>query len=292
LGHRAQEAVQSYKTNFEHFIRAELERAGYGQAQLPPRFARAVDILIGKRQVYVQQPRHFYYPELPQIQFYPGASFPWLAQVEAAALAIRNELVAILQHDVQQGGVQQGGAQPGNVQPEGAFRPYVEADPNRPPSRQMGMVGNPNWSALFLRKDGAVTENAARCPHTMGALEGVPLTEIPNRAPSILFSLLKAQARIPPHTGMINARLICHLPLIVPPGCFFRVGNEVRQWVQDAAWVFDDTIEHEAWNNSNQDRYVLIFDVWRPELSQEERDAFVALMQAVDAFGPTTKWVD
>jgi aspartyl/asparaginyl beta-hydroxylase (cupin superfamily) len=269
----ARRAVELYKNNFEHFIRAELERAGYAQAQMPPRFARAVDILLGKRQAYVQQPRHFYYPELPQIQFYPRAEFGWLAEVEAAAPAIRAELLAIL-HE------------------EGVFHPYVEADPNRPPSRQMGMVGNPDWSALFLRKNGALTEHAARCPATIAALKAAPLTEIPNRAPGILFSLLKAKAHIPAHTGMINARLICHLPLIVPPGCLFRVGNEVQQWVEDAAWVFDDTIEHEAWNNSVEDRYVLIFDVWRPELSQEERQAFVALLGAVDAFGPTTKWVD
>lgn len=48
----------------------------------------------------------------------------------------------------------------------------------------------------------------------------------------------------------MNTRLICHVPLIVPPGCHFRVGNDVRQWEKGKAWVFDDTIEHEAKNNS------------------------------------------
>ena len=63
---------------------------------------------------------------------------------------------------------------------------------------------------------------------------------------------------------MQNTRLTCHLPLIVPPGCGFRVGNEVREWVEGKLLVFDDTIEHEAWNDSGEDRVVLIFDIGGP----------------------------
>ena len=69
---------------------------------------------------------------------------------------------------------------------------------------------------------------------------------------------------------MLNTRLICHLPLIVPPGCGFRVGNETREWEEGKLLIFDDTIEHEAWNESDQDRVVLIFDIWRPELSEAD----------------------
>ena len=58
-----------------------------------------------------------------------------------------------------------------------------------------------------------------------------------------------------------------HLPLIVPPGCGFRVGSETREWVPGKAWVFDDTIEHEAWNLSDVPRGVLIFDIWNPFLT-------------------------
>jgi aspartyl/asparaginyl beta-hydroxylase (cupin superfamily) len=86
-----------------------------------------------------------------------------------------------------------------------------------------------------------------------------------------MFSLLRAGARIPPHTGTHNARLICHLPLLVPRDCGFRVGNEVRTWEEGKLLIFDDTIEHEAWNNSDQDRVVLIFDIWRPELTEQEK---------------------
>jgi aspartyl/asparaginyl beta-hydroxylase (cupin superfamily) len=62
------------------------------------------------------------------------------------------------------------------------------------------------------------------------------------------------------------------LPLIVPPNCRFRVGGETREWHAGAAWVFDDTIEHEAWNDSDVPRAILIFDVWNPELTALERD--------------------
>jgi aspartyl/asparaginyl beta-hydroxylase (cupin superfamily) len=99
-----------------------------------------------------------------------------------------------------------------------------------------------------------------------------------------LFSLLRPGARIPPHTGQINARLICHLPLIVPDGCGFRVGNEVRRWIEGETLIFDDTIEHEAWNNSGRLRVVLLFDIWRPELSLEERKLVAATLAAVGAY--------
>jgi aspartyl/asparaginyl beta-hydroxylase (cupin superfamily) len=101
--------------------------------------------------------------------------------------------------------------------------------------------------------------------------------DIPGWGPTVMFSLLKAGARIAPHTGMFNTRLVCHLPLIVPSGCFFRVGNEVREWREGKLFIFDDTIEHEAWNDSGEDRVVLIFDIWRPELSTQERRELTAL---------------
>jgi len=92
---------------------------------------------------------------------------------------------------------------------------------------------------------------------------------------------------------MINARLICHLPLIVPAGCGFRVGNEVREWRQGEMWAFDDTIEHEAWNNSDEWRVILLFEIWRPELTDEERELVAAMLEAVDTYrGRVVPWTD
>jgi len=100
-----------------------------------------------------------------------------------------------------------------------------------------------------------------------------------------MFSRLAARARIPPHHGMINTRLICHLPLVVPGNGALRVGNVTRAWTRGELLIFDDSFEHEAWNDADTDRVVLIFDVWRPELSQLDRDAVNALFETVDAYG-------
>jgi aspartyl/asparaginyl beta-hydroxylase (cupin superfamily) len=111
----------------------------------------------------------------------------------------------------------------------------------------------------------------------------LPFPDIPRAGPSIMFSLLKPGTRIPAHTGTHNTRLICHLPLIVPPDCGFRVGNETRQWEVGKLIIFDDTIEHEAWNDSAEERVVLIFEVWRPELSEQEKREVTALFAASQA---------
>jgi aspartyl/asparaginyl beta-hydroxylase (cupin superfamily) len=77
---------------------------------------------------------------------------------------------------------------------------------------------------------------------------------------------------------------LCHLPLILPGNCRFRVGASLREWTMGEAFVFDDTIEHEAWNDSDQRRAVFIFDIWHPTLSADERDHIRRTLAAMDAF--------
>ena len=127
-------------------------------------------------------------------------------------------------------------------------------------------------------------ENAARCPKTMDALGKVPLSNIGSRTPSVLFSMLRPGAHIPPHHGMLNSRLICHLPLIVPEGCWLRVGNETRTVEAGKMMIFDDSIEHEAKNESGEVRIILLFDIWRPELNEAERAGISAIFDAIDRF--------
>jgi aspartyl/asparaginyl beta-hydroxylase (cupin superfamily) len=77
----------------------------------------------------------------------------------------------------------------------------------------------------------------------------------------------------------------------VPPGCGFRVGNDTREWVEGKAWLFDDTIEHEAWNRSDQTRVILLFEIWRPELTDDERRLVSAMFEAIDQHGGgATSW--
>jgi len=106
----------------------------------------------------------------------------------------------------------------------------------------------------------------------MAALAHAPVVDVPKRGPTSFFSRLEPKTRIPAHTGSTNTRLTVHIPLIIPPNCGFRVGSEVREWHPGTALVFDDTIDHEAWNDSDEQRVVLIFDVWNPLLTQAERD--------------------
>jgi aspartyl/asparaginyl beta-hydroxylase (cupin superfamily) len=167
--------------------------------------------------------------------------------------------------------------------------PYVQGESRRPQNDQDGMLNNPAWSAYYLWKDGAVVpDHAARCPKTMEALAHAPLTGVKGRSPAVLFSLLRAGAHIPPHNGYVNTRLICHLPLIVPGSCSLRVGNDTRALVEGKAWLFDDTIEHEAWNASDRTRVILLFEIWRPELTDEERRLVSAMFETIDAYGGNT----
>jgi aspartyl/asparaginyl beta-hydroxylase (cupin superfamily) len=166
-----------------------------------------------------------------------------------------------------------------------AFSPYITLDANSPYSGFAGMANKPDWSSFYLYKDGMrVAENVARCPKTLEALERVPLCVMPGRGPSALFSWLLPGARIPPHCGIMNTTLICHLPLIVPGNCGFRVGAETREWRFGQGWAFDDTFEHEAWNRSRELRVILIFDIWRPDITVEERELICAMWSAVDGY--------
>jgi aspartyl/asparaginyl beta-hydroxylase (cupin superfamily) len=112
--------------------------------------------------------------------------------------------------------------------------------------------------------------------------EVVPRCRVDGRAPTAFFSILEPNTRIPAHTGVTNTRLTVHLPLVVPPNCGFRVGATTREWIPDQAWVFDDTIEHEAWNLSDTPRAILIFDIWNPLLTAAERDL---IQTATEVYG-------
>ncbi|HET7366219.1 MAG TPA: aspartyl/asparaginyl beta-hydroxylase domain-containing protein [Burkholderiales bacterium] len=258
---RAAAMCERYTAAFETYLRQRLP------ARESSRFSESLDILTGRRTVYFQEPRQYFFPGLPQIQFYERDAFPWLERLEASTGEIRAELIEVLREDA-------------------SFQPYVARNSRLPHTDAQGLLDNPAWSAFYLWKHGElVAANAARCPKTVAALADVPFAGVKGRSPSVIFSLLRPGAHIPPHTGEVNTRLICHLPLVVPADCHLRVGNDTRQVVEGKAWVFDDTIEHEAWNRSNETRVILLFEVWRPELSAEERAQVSAMFEAIDAYG-------
>ena len=270
---RARDAAVWLDGRFGEVLRSGLVAAGLSEAQRHPRFQKSLEIMMGQRQrdpVYTpfpQMPQSYFYPDLPLVDFADPASYAWRAALEAQTAAIEAEAQALL-------------TDPAN------FLPYLRQSTARPQGDVHGLLENPDWSTCYLTDQGQpIAGRVALAPITFGTLDNqVPLCRIGTRAPSIMFSLLRPRAKIPAHTGMINARLVCHLPLIVPPGCGFRVGAKTREWQVGQLMVFDDSVEHEAWNDSDEDRLVLIFDVWRPELSEEERRQVEALFAIVDSY--------
>lgn len=257
---RAAAELQRGQGDYRAHLDEALARAGYTPSTLAPRVRDALALASGEKQLYLQEPTSFYFPGLPQMQFYEREAFAWVPEIESAASAIRAELDAVLAqtHD---------------------FPPYVEDDPARP-NKAHYLVANRDWGAFHLLRGDPVEPNASMCPHTIAALKAAPQPVIRGRSPMALFSLLKPGAHIFAHNGLINTRLICHLPLIVPDGCRFRVGNDVRRWEEGKLLIFDDTIEHEAWNGSDKPRTILIFDIWNPYLDENERRQVCDLLGA------------
>jgi aspartate beta-hydroxylase len=194
--------------------------------------------------------------QLPTV-FVPGLSatpwwdrdaFSWLAGLEDAAIDIAGEFEAL-------GGVAGGRVLRSN--------PTEIADSGR-------------WSAQYLYNAGRAQHNNLRaCPITVAALEPIPGAL---GCGMCYFSIADPHTHIASHTGYTNAHLRCHLSLIVPEGCAIRVGDETREWAPGKAFVFDDSFEHEVWNNGDSARAVLLFDIWHPELSEVERAALTYLM--------------
>lgn len=260
---RGRRAIAAAEARFEQHLEQVLKVRGI--ADLPPRFAEALAIAAGKQPVYLQEPTSFYYPGLPQQAWYDPREFDWIAELEAAVPEMRAEIEAVLAAD-------QG------------LEPYVQEVQDRA-SRGHSLLNDARWSAFHLWRDGApVQENAARCPRTMRLLELPPIPRIERRSPMALISILRPGTHIPPHNGMLNTRLICHIPLVVPAGCRLRVGAETRDVVEGKAMIFDDSIEHEAWNDGDAVRAVLLFEIWRPEVCAEERVALTAMYEAVTGY--------
>jgi aspartate beta-hydroxylase len=215
-----------------------------------------VEQRTGRRKVYVQQPVDGHFPYLPAIEFFPEDRFPWFEALEAETEEIGRELKSLL------------------AEGDRGFRPYIAFGATEPVNQWGDLNHSPRWSAWFFWEDGVrQDENCARCPATAAALEALPMLDLPGKGPTALFSILEPRTRIPPHSGSSNVRATVHLPLVVPEGCGFRVGAETRTPTVGKAWAFDDTIEHEAWNDSDALRAILIFDVWNPLLTEAERAA-------------------
>ena len=147
--------------------------------------------------------------------------------------------------------------------------------PERWPEYREAVAADRKWRACWFYRGGQrLSETAALYPRTSALIDehsgpGGPLA---STLGDCFLSRLESKGRIPPHNGLCNISLVGHLALSVPPRCGIRVGAESRGWEEGKCLVFDDTFEHEAWNDSDADRYVLVFVLWQDGVTPIERE--------------------
>jgi aspartyl/asparaginyl beta-hydroxylase (cupin superfamily) len=215
----------------------------------------------------LQQPVFFYVPGLPPRPWFEREEFAWVRTFEQRADAIRLEYDRVI-------------AGRGS-----RLMPYVTAHQNAPRDSWGHLIDTDGWLSLHLLKGGRRVEpNASDMPTTMAALELIDLPRCAGNCPEAFFSVLAPRTRIPPHHGLTNYKLVGHLALDIPADCAIRVGGQARPWQRGHCLFFDDSFVHEAWNDSEERRTVLIFDVWHPALTAIERSALTLLSTAIDAF--------
>lgn len=202
-------------------------------------------------------PQHrpsFFVPGLTDRPWHDPGQFPWVERLEAAAPAIREEVLSLRNSG-------------------GRFRPYVEPSPPNETEREWGaqyLHDKGDWDVFYFSVLGREFEaNQSRCPVAANALR-----EIPRITTMSFHSALGPHSHIPPHTGPTNAFLRVHLGLVIPDNCAMRVGEETRTWQEGKCFIFDDSFEHEVWNRSDETRLVMIFYILHPDFSDAEVTQF------------------
>lgn len=261
---RAEALWAEHQHSMQRRLGAAVEASG---ADLTPterrRAERFATNIARTTRTYHSEATHFAYPGLREAEFHERAGFPWADELESLTATIRAEMDRVANA------------------PDASLVPYVKYHDSEPLAQWRELNHNRDWTAIHLIERGTnVAANAAHCPETMAFLAQMDQPVIPGCGANAMFSLLAPHTHIPPHVGVANFRLLCHLPLIVPHRCWFRVGAETRDFAEGQSWVFDDTIEHEAKNETDRLRVILIFDLWHPDLSPAERSAIQAAVSA------------
>jgi aspartate beta-hydroxylase len=212
-----------------------------------------------------QKPRFFYVPDLPSSPYLDPDTQPWAPSLRRAYSAIREEAINLLRES-------------------DGFEDFVRLRKGDRMEKYLG-GGRPSWEAYFFYRHGKRFDaHHERCPLTSAALESIELCDIANHAPEICFSLLAPGTHILPHYGVTNARVVMHVPLVVPPGCALNViGAGEHVWREGELMMFDDTFQHEAWNRSTRPRLILLMDCWNPALTAVERRAVTRLIESIGA---------
>lgn len=124
------------------------------------------------------------------------------------------------------------------------------------------IASGPQWKSFFFEGYGFQSaQNRALCPHTAAYLNRIPGLVV------AFYSIMAGDTHVPRHRGLTKAWLNCHLPLLMPtnPGrCEIDVAGDIHHWREGEWFVFDETFEHEVWNDTGQPRVVLMLQVRRP----------------------------
>jgi len=212
-----------------------------------------------------QHPYALHVPGLAALPWHDQSEFPWAGVVARSAAAIRSELGDLLRE-----GVEQPYIEPFDAPLHGLDGTAAETAADR---FGTATATARDWTALFLYRHGMwIDANARWLPSARRMIELTPYA--PGEG---LCSVLEPHGRIRLHSGGCNAVLTCHLPLVVPDGCALSVGLEARAWVENRLVVFDDTFLHKAWNDSEQRRVCLIWEVWHRDLTAIEIRALSVL---------------
>ncbi|TDH71859.1 hypothetical protein CCR75_001053 [Bremia lactucae] len=204
-------------------------------------------------------PTLFYFPGLESAPWHDTSKFEWIKHIEANREVITKEFLAL--------------------KAQRANRKSPGTDYNTSDHEHQLHQGQWDWLS-YVTQGRRQADFAVYCPKTVELLETIPgfLSGLPFAY--CFFSVLKPKSSIKAHSGPCNIRLRCHFPVFVPKGCGIRVGSESRQWEEGKALVFDDAYDHEVWHSGlKNDRVLLLFDIWHPDLIQEERDAITELFQ-------------
>ncbi len=196
-------------------------------------------------------------PGVPARPFYESAEFEWAQVLEREYPLIKKELNQVLSESAS------------------GFKGYMSESNYR----------HQGWNTFnFFFYGKKFEENCERCPETTRILESLPRFEKDH----IMFSSLNPHARIPPHVGPMNGILRGHLGLVVPQGCYIRVGPDERTWEEGKMLVFDDSFEHEVWNHSDFVRIVLFMNFWHPCFSEREIEVLERFRSAYER-GPLSR---
>ena len=234
------------------------------------RISRALSGYLGEANVFssfaTQQPKVIYIPGLNTGGFLDTQSHPIVPALKSAFRDIQAEFDEVM-NDQQ------------------VLKPFMGHAGQDDLKTYVSGNEKASWDAFFFYRHGTRFEAAQqKCPNTSKVLESIDLCRIDGQSPEICFSVLQPGSRIEPHFGVTNARVVVHLPLRVPNGCYLELTDVGRHfWKEGEPLVFDDTFEHSALNPSDKRRGILLMDAWHPNLSMVEREIFSNLIKAISA---------